>query len=181
MTDTLLTSKYAHRFRQLDTDGDGFLTRVDVRGHARDLLRALGIPEGTPPAQTVYTAADSYWAGLSRYTGGGEDGLDVDAFIAALDAARADGGLEDVVRPAVQAHLVVADVNGDGAVDRPEFLAAQTALGTTAADAEEAFRRLDRNGVGRISLDDWLTAVMEYYSSTDPAAPGNRIFGYHGR
>lgn len=174
----VLRQKYVHRFRQLDADGDGVITREDVRLRARMLVEALGMPAGTAPARAASAAADAYWDGVTRHAPDGEaDGIGCAAFVAALSAAREDGSLREIVRPAVAAHLAVTDRDGDGVVDAAEFVAAQQAMGIPAGQARETFRLLDRDGDGRLALPEWEAAVMEFYTSTDAAAPGNRVLG----
>ncbi|MFI9000530.1 hypothetical protein [Streptomyces sp. NPDC053541] len=41
----------------------------------------------------------------------------------------------------------------------------------------EAFRHLDRDGDGTLTRAEVRTAVIEYFTSPDPNAPGNWYFG----
>jgi Ca2+-binding EF-hand superfamily protein len=43
--------------------------------------------------------------------------------------------------------------------------------------ADEAFAKLDTSGDGKISKEEALQRVQEYYFSNDPAAAGNWLFG----
>src|SRR4051794_12968434 len=43
--------------------------------------------------------------------------------------------------------------------------------------ADEAFRHLDQDGDGYLSADEFITAIVEYWSSDDPDAPGNWAMG----
>ncbi|MGH6657236.1 MAG: hypothetical protein ACRDVE_18790, partial [Actinocrinis sp.] len=51
------------------------------------------------------------------------------------------------------------------------------AYGVCADDAERAFKAVDRNGDGILSVDEVQKAIREFYLSDDPRAPGNLIFG----
>ena len=41
------------------------------------------------------------------------------------------------------------------------------------AQAREAFPKLNRNGNGGISKEEWMANLKEFYYSEDPQAPGN--------
>ena len=92
------------------------------------------------------------------------------AFIAGPD-------FDAVFRPAARAVAELCDTDGDGAVAFAEFGTALAAFGTEPADAETAFRRLDADGSGRLTVDELVTAVREYYTSELPTAAGNWLFG----
>jgi hypothetical protein len=49
--------------------------------------------------------------------------------------------------------------------------------GLTEADAHEAFAHLDTDGDGLLSAEELIRATIEYWSSTDPDAPGNWWMG----
>ncbi|MGW1373078.1 EF-hand domain-containing protein [Streptomyces sp. NPDC002446] len=174
----VLQQKYEHRFRQLDADGDGSISHHDVRLRARLLADALGVPADDTAAQAAEAAADVYWHGIVRHTPDGQSQeVDCSAFVAALTAAREAGALHAMVQPAVVAHLALTDRDGDGSIDLREFTVAQQAVGIPSDQAQSVFRALDRDGDGRLTLPEWEAAVWEYYASTDPEAPGNRILG----
>jgi hypothetical protein len=42
----------------------------------------------------------------------------------------------------------------------------------------EAFRVLDADGDGRVSQEEIVAAVRAFYTSDDPTAAGNLVFGY---
>ncbi|EME99433.1 EF-hand domain-containing protein [Streptomyces mobaraensis NBRC 13819 = DSM 40847] len=175
----VLREKYEHRFRQLDVDGDGFVSQDDVRGRARQLADALGVPPHDPLTRAAEDAADVYWKGVVSHTpDGGARRVDLPAFVAALEAAREDGTLRSMVKPTVRAHLAVADQDGDGVVDAGEFAAAQQALGIPEDRARDAFTALDVDGDGRLTLAEWENAVWDFYTGTDPDGPGGRVLGH---
>ena len=47
----------------------------------------------------------------------------------------------------------------------------------TEADAHEAFVHLDTDGDGLLSAEEFIRATIEFWSSTDPDAPGNWWMG----
>ncbi|MEU8543249.1 EF-hand domain-containing protein [Streptomyces sp. NPDC048717] len=178
MINDLLRRKYEHRFQLLDANGNGHLEASDFTGLADRLVAAAGLDADSPKAYVVHDAWHTYWAGLCHFAGASPEGrITAEQYIDALTAARADDKVADIVRPAVAAHMVLADTNGDGVADVDEFKALQGALGVPAREAEEAFRVLDRDGDGVLTVDEWLAAAMEYYTSTDETAVGNAVIG----
>ncbi|MGW0392911.1 EF-hand domain-containing protein [Streptomyces sp. NPDC003042] len=178
MTNDLLRRKFEHRFRYLDANGDGYLERDDFKALAGRLIDAAGESVDSPKAKAAHQAGENYWTGIAELAGTASGGrISADQFINALLAARDDERIAGIVRPAVAAHVALADSNDDGVVDISEFKALQCALGVSAQEAEEAFRVLDRNGDGSLSVEEWLAAAMEFYTSTDTTAPGNAVIG----
>jgi Ca2+-binding EF-hand superfamily protein len=51
------------------------------------------------------------------------------------------------------------------------------ALGATEEEAQAAFTHLDQDNNGTLSTDELAAAFFEYYSSSDPSAHGNYVFG----
>ncbi|MDI3409035.1 EF-hand domain-containing protein [Streptomyces cavernicola] len=177
MSDDLLTTKISRGFDQLDADGDGRLTEHDHILAGRAVAKSLGHEAGSPQEARIIDAYLTIWRDLhAPQLPAGADAITKEQFLASTgsladqpDIARAVlGGLAG-------AFLAIADTGGDGHIDPDEFFAFQRghfpALTRTTAD--EAFRHLDRDSDGKLSAEEVTTAIVEYWTSTDPAAPGN--------
>ncbi|MGW6055506.1 EF-hand domain-containing protein [Streptomyces sp. NPDC055189] len=177
MTSAALRTKYLHRFRVQDTDGDGILDRQDVTARAEMLLQALSEPPHSPRGRAVISGAQAYWQGVAQLAGIPGDGqLTEEAFADALLRAVELGTIGELVRPSVQAHVALVDSNEDGTVSMQEFLHSQQALGMGQAQAQEAFEAIDRDGDGRLTVDEWQEAVIEAYSTSE-SVPGDLVMG----
>lgn len=67
------------------------------------------------------------------------------------------------------------DSSGDGSIDQSEFSNVCSCHGVQEAEAREAFKKL---GVGQeVTRDKFNELWKQYFSSDDPNAPGNFIFG----
>jgi Ca2+-binding EF-hand superfamily protein len=95
-------------------------------------------------------------------------------------AALLSGGPIDygsVMRPLAKATLELCNTDGDGQISREELRRVQRSLRMNPTDQDLAFTALDRDGDGLISLEELVQGIDEFYTSADPAAPGNLVFG----
>lgn len=178
MSESGLRAKYVRRFHILDSGGDGYVDRGDVEARAQRLLEGLAEPASTPRAAAVREGAAAFWLGLAKLAGiQDSDRLDQKAFVDALVRARELGTVGDLVGPSVEAHVALVDSDGDGSVSLEEFLRSQSVSGMPEADSRRAFEQLDRNGDGRLDVEEWQRAVVEFYTSDAEELPGALIMG----
>lgn len=80
-------------------------------------------------------------------------------------------------RPMVEAMAGLLDTDADGTISISEYVAALDVLGTAGPEAREAFSRLDVDGDGALTVDELVAGSVQFYTGTDPDAPGNLMFG----
>lgn len=176
-----LHTKISHGFDLLDVDGDGALTEADhiIMGHrAAD---ALGYPRDSEQCARMIDAYVTIWRDLHAPHVGGPDGrLLKEEFITSTAALATDTeAATATVGALARAFFAIADVDADGMVNRSEFDIFQRSHfpAIPQADLDEAFAHLDRDGDGALSAAEFENAIIEYWSSTDPHAPGNWWMG----
>ncbi|MEU7295205.1 EF-hand domain-containing protein [Streptomyces exfoliatus] len=176
-----LTVKIERGFDHLDVDGSGTLTEDDHVEMGRRVALSLGHAEGSPEAERITAAYTGIWRKVHLpFLPAGSQGIPKDRFVASTRALAENpetartvlGGLADT-------YLAIADINRDGQIDPAEFLAFQRGHFPrfTEEEAAEAFARLDTDGNGMLSPEEFTNAVIEFWSSSDPDAVGNWWMG----
>lgn len=178
-TTSILSRKLQHLFRLLDSDHDGYLARHDLSVRAE----ALAAPFAAPPEKVhglrdaLYHIWDAYLRQMdedgdgkltsTEYEHGMRAALDGDAtaFIDSLHDARA-------------AWRALFEPGRDGHLSFNEYAKLVQGMGGIApGDAEKAFRHLDHDADGSLRPDEARTAVVEFFTSEDPKADGNWLYG----
>ena len=177
--DSTLEQKADHRFGMWDTNGDGVLTEDEFLGVAQHILDAYGASPDSPKGKAVMEGIRGFWARHLEGMDLNQDGrISREEYHQALEGnIRGNGGVETVVVPFWEAILDLADESGDGALDASEFVQIMAAFGVSEGDATYTFGNIDADGNGEITTDEWLEALRQFWTSTEPAAPGNTLFG----
>ncbi|MFE0461623.1 EF-hand domain-containing protein [Kitasatospora sp. NPDC058965] len=177
MSDELLTAKIAHGFDHLDADGDGRLTEADHVLMGESVARSLGHKVGSPAEARIVAAYTAIWRDVHLpHLPAGQQTLGRAEFMASTVTLADDPvAARAVLGQLAEAFLEVADTDSSGTVDADEFFTFQRAHfpALTRAEADTAFAHLDRDGDGRLSAGEFIAAIVEYWTSRDPGAPGN--------
>jgi Ca2+-binding EF-hand superfamily protein len=184
MTDlTALTSlqdlKLNRAFAHLDVDGDGQIEREDVLALGARLLIGFGEAPTSAKGKDVIETLDGLWDALLDELDLGRDGrVTTDEFREAMAGAFIHGGrYEPVLGPVVDAVARLCDADDDGEVGLAGLRTLHEAFGIDEGEAEVALAKLDLNGSGRITVAELAEAAREFYTSDEPEAPGNWLFG----
>ncbi|WP_406317191.1 EF-hand domain-containing protein [Streptosporangium sp. NBC_01639] len=177
MSTELLHHKLDRAFAHMDVNGNGKIERDDLLGLGARILIGFGESPTTPTGSRLVHAFESLWQTLSA-------GIDADGaispqeFRSAMTSAFVEGDRFDaVLRPVAETIAELCDTDGDGAVRPAGFRVMLTAFGTAHDDVDAAFDRLDRDYDGSIPVGELVEAVRQYYTSADPHAAGNWLFG----
>lgn len=89
-----------------------------------------------------------------------------------------DGGLLDHYIHRTSYHLFsLFDFNDDEYISKEEFNMMFGVYRIPLDASEKSFEMLDINGDGMISSEELISALEDYFESTDADAPGNWLFG----
>lgn len=176
----LLDRKIDVCFGHGDQNGDGVLEPADALALAARIIAYLGEPFNSPKAQALLNAFETFWAHVSEQFDSDSDGqISPAEWRAGLTRGFAEdiAGYEAGFKPLAQATFDICDRDGNGKVYPKEFAAFHKAFGMSPHQSQIAFDKLDTNGNGYLEVEELLTAWQEYYTSDDPEAGGNWLFG----
>ncbi|MBZ6131579.1 MULTISPECIES: EF-hand domain-containing protein [Streptomyces] len=176
----LLHRKIDVCFRHFDTDDNGSIDREDLLTLGAQLLSKFGEPVTSPKGVALMDGMTRFWDALvAAADQDGDQRLSLDEYRACMTGAfvEAPEGFDTSFRPLAEAVCALLDTDGDGQVDEREFQAWQEVFRTAPEHRAEAFRKLDTDGSGKLTVDELLAAVREYYLSPDADATGNWLYG----
>ena len=177
----LLTAKISRGFDHLDLDGDGQLTEHDHVLMGWRVAASLGFVEGSPAEQRIVEAYLRIWRDLHvPHIADGATAISRERFLTSTRTL-ADNPVAawTTLGALAGTFLAIADADSEGRIGPIEFLGFQRGHFPmlSQADADEAFAHLDRDGDGYLSATEFTEAIVEFWSSTDPDAPGNWWMG----
>ncbi|MVU76239.1 calcium-binding protein [Nocardia sp. ET3-3] len=176
-----LRRKLTRRFQTFDFDGNGRIERADFESSAARLAEEFGHGPDSPARKQLLELSLGLWEHLVSVADTDGDGsIDLGEY----QRAFADGLLvteqsfEQGYRPFLEAIMDIADTDGDGKLDVNEHIRWTAALmHLPEADARDIHRRLDTDGDGRITTDDLLHAIHDFYFDDDPNGVGSWLLG----
>jgi len=153
-------------FESLDVDADGRLEREEWEAPARRILQALGEPRTSPKAQAVMTSYQRMWDYLATEAGADSSTLTLGQFQQVIDdhVVNPDDGFSDVLRDAISAVAELFERDAKGAVTEEGFTSWLRAVGADASKAPEAFRQIDEDHDGDLTVDELMQAIREYHA-----------------
>jgi Ca2+-binding EF-hand superfamily protein len=160
---TTQSNRLEERFRLWDRNGNGVIEREDFAREADEIIARLGA-QGTPKADQLRQAYLGMFDKLSAAAGA--DRLTRNQFLAAADQeiiGKGDAGFASVVRPTIEAIVGVLDRSGDGEISPSEMHAWFAAIGLEGEVADRAFRDLDTDRSGKLSVAELVSAVRDYH------------------
>lgn len=180
MATALQQRKLDKAFNHLDVDRSGFVEERDLTELGVRLLANFGVGFDDPRAQKIAAGFGTFWSALAAaLDADGDRRLSPREYRDGMLAGfgRPDGAFDQHFRPGAMAVLELADTDGDGFVGREEFATMQHAFGTSREESDFAFDQLDQDRDGRLSLDELIEAVREFYVGADDNAVGRWFFG----
>jgi Ca2+-binding EF-hand superfamily protein len=172
-------SKLERAFKRMDRNGDGVIERADCEQIARDIAAKLGWSDSSSDLEELITVFRMLWGSYWLPGDGDGDGkLSFEEYLAHQETLHAGDDAYDTFARTVGEPLWQAlDIDPDGQVTANEFALFLGAQGVDEEAAKAAFAKLDSDGDGRLSREEFGRHHWAYFSSDDPADPGNSFFG----
>ncbi|MGW4213819.1 EF-hand domain-containing protein [Lentzea sp. NPDC004789] len=165
-------------FAHYDVNGNGVIELADLYALAHRLLRGFVEPTSSARGQELVETCDRFWDTLVEHCDVDRDGqITLDEYRAAMAAVFVDvDEFDDMFLEVSESLLALADTNGDGRVEEAEFGVLLRARGLSEAECGIAFARVDTDGDGSISLQEYMDAVYDYYTNPSEDTPGSWLY-----
>ncbi|MFJ3947291.1 EF-hand domain-containing protein [Streptomyces griseoaurantiacus] len=168
MSPTVQEERLQRRFELWDRDGDGRIDRGDWEHEARRILASFDESPTSDKGQALLESYLGMWNYLAGQAQLGPNGsLDRQKFQDLADRqilARGRTGFDEVVRPTIASILDLCDKDGDGQVSPKEFKLWIKATGADESTADTAFRAIDADNDGQLSVEELVQAVHKYHT-----------------
>ncbi len=142
-------------------------------------MRAMRPSMDTKLATQIDETFDAWWETIRKAAdadGNGE--ITREEFVAAIaKGLESDPQYVDKMVKVSEVTFRAADEEGDGKLTPLQIERIYRAYGVNERLSTETFARIDRNGDGYVSIDEFVRAARDVYSSNDPEAPGAVMFG----
>lgn len=178
MTTAVKSQKFSTLFDWFDQDQDGQLTQDDLQATAKVFSRTAA-EDDHANIKAIHSAFEQWWQLLLEHGDTDGDGqVSRQEFITIMEAnVTAPEHFESAVMAIADAVMKALDANSDGVLSLVEYMRLYDTLGVPKEHSAEAFTRLDLDGDGVISFDEYRNAIVDFYLSADPNAPGNYLLG----
>jgi Ca2+-binding EF-hand superfamily protein len=176
----LLDRKFDICFTHGDVNGNGVLEKADTLALAARIVASLGEPENSPKAQKLFQVFENFWTHIQANIDFDKDGkITPEEWRKGLRQSFAENpqAYKEGFRPLAEATFTICDRDGDGFLQKSEIAKFHQAFGCSSANSQLAFEKLDIDGDGKLTIDELLSAWQEYYTSNEPDARGNWLYG----
>ena len=170
--------KLALRFYMVDTSKDGIVELADFEQQGQKVAELRGIQPGSTDYEKILSASvatwETYWKPADA---DGDNKITLDEYLKSADILIAANTGEKTNFRVDKGSFDSVDIDGNGEITLQEYTIYLKSLGRSEEDAKIAFSKIDTNGDGKLSRDEFATAMYDYHTSNDPQDPANWAFG----
>jgi len=180
-----LKAKFEFLFNfRYDVNQDGVVNFEDYEAVVEKLASAAGVGPGDHFYDETVKYQKEVFTFLMDHADVDHDGkIDCGEFsnwatgVAAEIAA--SGTIPQHLQGFFKASFSNSDQNGDGEVDRDEFIALQKLWDVPEDKAGAGFDKLTNNGAIKVDENSWMHYATKFFTSDDPKDPSRYYFGFH--
>lgn len=172
--------KYRQWFQGADVDGDGVITRQDVRLMGERYVAARHVAPEAATARRLTEGLDTFWTTVIEPMDQDGDGkVDLREMTEGFRRALTDPAqYPQQVGPVADCYFDLIDLDGDDRVDQAEFEEIFRLAGNVSPDdCAAVFTALDSDGSGGLDRAEFHSALAEFFYGDDPDAPAANLFG----
>ncbi|MGW7417912.1 EF-hand domain-containing protein [Streptomyces sp. NPDC054863] len=180
MTSDVRGHEYDFTFDTLDANANGVLEEQDFVTLGKSIARAAGVADSSAKATTLTGEWRRCWVLLLEHADANGDGLiSREEFRQAMSGALGDPAvLEHNLRAGFEAEFAVIDADDDGVATVDQMAAFLVAWGLEGDLARTVAVRLDRNGDGHITREEYVAGWSGCFQDED--AEGSPLLGLVG-
>ncbi|MEM9895779.1 MAG: EF-hand domain-containing protein [Bacteroidota bacterium] len=172
--------KIHHLFKVLDTDGSGVLSPVDFACVGEQIIAKSGLSKSERKSKVVLLKAHRLFIQLLTDIENPELTIELWEWVSFFknQIESADREILDHYIQRTSRHIFdLFDSDRDGFIDHDEYIDMLSAYRISAHIATESFQELDSNDDNRISKEEMINGLNNFFLSDDEKAKGNLIFG----
>lgn len=178
MISNVKRAKLTHYFNVSKRPDEEVVTKEDYLMAAERVIQVLAIPNDSEAAQTLRASYARYWDALADAHNDDDDAVTLEEWIAHFDHLAQDPVQWDAIAGSRgEAIMRLFDSDHDQRISKDEFHTFFNAAGFPESEYALAFEKLDRIGDGHLTLDELRMAGTEFFTSDDPDARGNWLYG----
>ncbi|XP_034834414.1 sarcoplasmic calcium-binding proteins II, V, VI, and VII-like [Maniola hyperantus] len=171
--------KLLHVFNSFfDRNASGSIDKSDFDLATENISKMRGWSAGDAKYKEVQSTLLKIWEGLQSRADVDKDGqISEDEWIAMWEEyAKNPASPFEWQTLYCKFIFQLEDASGDGSIDGEEFSSVYASFGLSKDDALAAFRNMSK-GKANVSWSEFQELWKEYFTTEDPNAPGNFIFG----
>nr|CAD7401635.1 unnamed protein product [Timema poppensis] len=162
-----------------DVNQSGTIEKKDFELAIEKICRMRGWAAGDPRYEETRNILLKIWDGLRQRADANKDGqVSHEEWCTMWDdyAKNTDNAL-DWQQRYMNFMFDLEDASGDGCIDEDEFTTVCSSYGLTREECQKAFVKFSSNKSVKVTRDVFAELWKQYFSSENPQAPGNFIFG----
>lgn len=167
MTTAIANDRLRQRFAKWDVDGSGTLERADFEREADRVAGAFGAKPQSREAKALKDSFRNLFEYHAREAGVSANGsVSEDQFLRInekLMFSEGEASFNRVLRPVMEAIVGLCDRNNDGMINGEEFTQWLKGVGVNESTARDAFRQIDSDNSGELTVDELLAAVRNFH------------------
>lgn len=173
--------KISHLFDVLDINKNGSLQLDDFVSVSEEIIGQLGIDEQSRRAKLLRLKANRLFIQFVIDTDQTDMSISLVDWMRFFDNALVDpkenGPLRSYIFRTTFHLFSLFDLNNDKHISIEEYSNMLSVYKISPEHCERSFKQLDENDDLVISSDELVNGLNDYFTSSDPDAPGNMIFG----
>lgn len=171
--------KILHVFNTLfDSNKSGTIDKNDLEVIASKIAKARGFQPGDAKFKEIQASLQTIWVLLQQRGDADNDGeISAKEWIEICDEyAKNPNAPQQWQNACMKFIFDIKDASKDGSIDAEEFSTIYASFGLNKVEAAQAFNKLSK-GKSSVTWSEFQELWKEYFTSEDPKAAGNFIFG----